>query len=103
MAYESLQLGTPGAPECPNQYNAESELLCPRSTRLILQVSNQAVYVQLGVMPHGVGADLAAVQWQPEQPFLPVIASFGRTFDAVRVRNFTKGAPAQVLLSVEGT
>jgi hypothetical protein len=101
MAYESLQLGQPGNPKCPNQYTPESTLICPSSNRLILQISNQAVYVQLGVMPHGKGVSAGSVQWQPEQPFLPIVASLGRRFDAVRVRNYTPGAEAQVLLGVE--
>jgi hypothetical protein len=103
MAYESLQLGQAGNPKCPNQYTPESTLICAGSNRLILQVSAQAVYVQLGIMPHGKGAQAGSVQWQAEQPFLPVIASLGREFDAVRVRNYTPGAEAQVLLSVEST
>jgi hypothetical protein len=103
MAYESLQLGQPGNPSCPNAYDAASTLLCPGSNRLVLQVSSQAVYVQLGIMPQGIGAGLGSVQWQPEQPFLPVIASLGRKFDAVRVRNYTPGAEAQVMITVDST
>jgi hypothetical protein len=101
MAYGSLLLGQPGQPVCPDAYNNESTLVCPKSKRLILQVSVQAVMVQLGIMTQGVSTGAGGVQWQPEQPYLPLMASFGRNFDAVRVRNFTKGAAAQVLLSVE--
>lgn len=104
MAYASLQLGLPGTLACPDAYDEDQEtwLLCPRSTRLILQVSVQAVYVQLGTMAQ-ITAGFGGVTWQPEQPFLPVVASLGRKFDAVRVRNYTRGAEAQVMLSVETT
>jgi hypothetical protein len=101
MAYPPLQLGQAGQPKCPNKYNEESSLLCPQSKRLVIQVSKQAVYIQVGIMPQGIGASLGAVVWQPEQPFLPMIASLGRNFDAVRVRNYTEGSEAQIFLTAE--
>jgi hypothetical protein len=101
MAYEAIELGLPGTPACPDDYEPESTLICPRATRLLLQVAKETVFVQLGVMQQGVGAGAGAVQWQEEKPFLPVFASLGRRFDAVRVRNRVPGAEAQVLLSVE--
>lgn len=101
MAYGSIELGQPNNPPCPDAYEPASTLVCAKSKRLILQISNQAVFVQLGIMQQGIGAGVGSVQWQPEQPYLPIVASFGRNFDAVRVRNYTKGVKAQVLLSVE--
>lgn len=103
MSYEALQLGQPGQPKCPDKYEGASTLICPRSNRVILQISGQAVYVQLGIMSQGVSSGGGSVQWQPEQPFLPIIASLGRKFDAIRVRNYTKGAEAQVMISVDTT
>jgi hypothetical protein len=100
MAYSSLELGQAGNPPCPNGWEKGATLICPKSTRLALQISNEAVFVQLGIMPEGIGGQ---PQWQDEQPFLPVIAFLARNFDAVRVRNYTPGAEAQVLLSVEGS
>jgi hypothetical protein len=100
MLYEPIELGQAGNPKCPDQYNEASTLLCPRSKRLVLQISGQSVFVQLGIMQQGLGAGLGSVQWQHEQPFLPVVASLGRHFDAVRVRNYVKGQEAQVLLTV---
>jgi hypothetical protein len=101
MAYEALELGQPGNPACPDAFNEASTLLCAGATRLVLQTSVAAVFVELGVMPHGKSG-LGSVQWLGAKPFLPIVASLGRTFDAVRVRNYTKGVAAQVLLSVEG-
>jgi hypothetical protein len=99
MSYEPLQLGQPGNPKCPDAYNADSTVVVQGSTRIVLQVSVQAIYVQLGVMPQGRGVGIGAVVWQPEEPFLPMIASLARKFDAVRVRNYTPGAEAQALVS----
>jgi hypothetical protein len=101
MAYPALEVGQAGNAPCPDKYNEASTLICPGSNRLVLQVSKQAVFVQLGVMPQGRGVGGGSVVWQSEQPFLPVIASLGRAFDAVRVRNYTPKAEAQVLVSVE--
>jgi hypothetical protein len=101
MAYEELQLGIPGAPACPNQYDEESTLYCPGSNRLLIQVANQAITIELGICPQGKGSGLGSVVWQPAKTLLPVIASLGRAFDAVRVKNRVAGLEAQVLLSVD--
>lgn len=98
--YEPIMLGQPGQGNCPDKYNAASSLLCPRSQRLVIQISKQAVFIQLGIMDQGLGASLTTVRWQTEQPYLPMIASFGREFDAVRVRNYTAGAEAQAFITV---
>ncbi len=99
--YEALELGQPDSPACPDRYTRESSLLCPGSRRLILQVSAQAVFVQFGRMRAGLGVNLAAIQWEDEMPFLPCMGHIPRQFDAVRVRNYTPGTPAQVLISVQ--
>ena len=99
MIYDPLELGQPGNPECPDKYNEESTRLTPKSTRVILQISKAAVKVQFGTMPHGRSLSVGAVQWQAEEPYLPMIAALSRNYDAVRVRNLTPGEPAQVFLT----
>ena len=98
--YAPLQLGVPGQPKTPNLYNAESTLLCPVSSRLFLQISVAAVFVQRGIMPQGIGSGIGSIVWQEEEPYLPMVASLGRRFDAVRVRNFTSGVEAQAFVLV---
>jgi hypothetical protein len=100
VIYEAIELGQLGKPPCPDKYNTVSTLVCPGSTRLLLQISKQAVFVQLGIMPQGRGTSVGAVQWQEEEPFLPMIATLARKFDAVRVRNWQAGAEAQIFVSV---
>ena len=99
IAYPPLELGQPGNPACPDNYNNESTLVCVGAQRLVLQISVNAVFVQLGIMPQGKGAGTGAIVWQPEQPYLPMISALSREFDAVRVRNYTPGAKAQVLIN----
>lgn len=102
-SYESLQLGQPGQVKCPDAFsNENAALLCPGSTRLVLQISKQAVYVQLGIRDtSAVPGSFAGIKWQEPRPYLPIVASLGREFDAVRVRNYTKGQEAQVIISAE--
>jgi hypothetical protein len=57
-----------------------------------VQISTAAVYIQFGT-------GIAGVQWGVEEPFLPLVGGITREFDAVRVRNFTAGVAAQVLLT----
>jgi hypothetical protein len=99
MRYEALEVGQPGNPKCPDQYNEASTLLCPGSKRLVLQVSKQAIRLQFGVMPQGRSLSAGAVQWLNEEPYMPMISSLAREFDAVRVRNYTPGVEAQVMAS----
>ena len=97
--YEALQLGQPGNEAIPDHYSTGSTLICPKSKRLMLQVSLQGVVVQLGVMNQGIGVGAGAIQWQPEEPYLPMIVVTGREFDAVRVRNYIAGLPGQIILT----
>lgn len=99
MRYRALQLGQPGRQPIPDEYEDYATLLCPASHRVILQVSSQSVYIQFGLMPQGIGS-LGSVEWQWEEPFLPVLASLGRTFDAIRVRNLTAGQAGQIMVTV---
>lgn len=97
--YGALELGQPGNPPIPDQYSAASTVLVPGSRRLLLQISTQAVFVQLGIMPQGRSSGLGGVVWQPEDPYLPMIAALARDFDAVRVRNFLAGKAGQILVT----
>jgi hypothetical protein len=99
--YRSVILGTPGKPPCPDEYTEAATLICQKSTRLTVQISNQTVTMQLGLMLEGQGSGLGSVDWQAEFPLLPMIASFARKFDAVRVQNFTPGFEAQIFITVD--
>ena len=99
MLYNPLELGQPGKEPCPDAYNEASTLICPGSKRLVLQISANNVFVQLGIMQQGVGTGPGSVQWQAEEPFLPIVGSLARRFDAVRVRNWKAGAEAEVFVS----
>jgi hypothetical protein len=99
MIHAPIELGQPGREKCPDKYNEASSLWCPGARRIMLQISKKKVFVQLGVMQQGRGAGLGSVQWQPEEPFLPVVASLGRKFDAVRVRNWGAGEEAEVFIA----
>jgi hypothetical protein len=99
MIYDALELGQPGNPAIPDNYTEDSTRVVQRCTRLLLQVSTQAVFVQLGIMPQGLGAGVGSVQWQAEEPYLPMIAALARNFDAIRVRNYSKGFAGQILVT----
>lgn len=91
-SYPPLVLGTPGAPACPDQFTTASTAVSPSCSKLTLQISLAPVYIQFG---SGIGG----VQWGVEEPYYPVIGSVLRSFDAVRVRNFTPGVAAQALIT----
>lgn len=106
MKYEQIELGQPGRPACPDKFTfdpAESSTrLVQGSKRLLLQISEQAVVIQLGTMrTSGQGTSFGSIVWQAEETFLPMIAAIAREFDAIRVRNYTPGAPAQVLIGFD--
>jgi hypothetical protein len=102
MAYLALEVGQAGNSACPNQYNAASTLLCQRSTRLILQISKEAIFLEFGKMEQGRTSGLGGVTWQGEIPLLAGTSGvLHQDFDAVRVRNYKAGEEAEVLLSAE--
>lgn len=100
--YEALQLGLPGTPAVPDHYTAESTLLCPGAKRIVLQILEQAVIVQLGLAREGVPAGLGSIVWQAEDPWLPITAALARDFDAVRVKAFTPGVHGQIIVTAVG-
>lgn len=100
MSYVPLELGQPANPAVPNVFEPAATLLCSRSHKIVLQVSAQAVMIQFGRLRPGSGISGAGnVQWGPEEQYLPVAAIISRRFDAVRVRNYTPGQAAQVVLT----
>jgi hypothetical protein len=101
MRYRPLELGESGQPRVPNQFSEESTLFCPSSERLLLTVMRNSVYVELGQLREGEASSLGSIQWQGEFRMLPIVASLGRLFDAVRVRNFDPESPGAVILVVD--
>lgn len=68
------------------------QLDCPGAKKLRIQVSNAAVLINFGT-------DWPAPQWEPSpEPYLPILASLVRPFDAVRFMSMTAGVPAQIIL-----
>lgn len=101
MRYPSLELGQVGRDPCPDVYEELSTLICPGAKKLILQVAANAVYLQCGLMPQGLGTGPGAVVWQDEEPYMAGVAAvLNRDVAAVRVRNWKPGAKAEVFLSV---
>jgi hypothetical protein len=101
MRWTPIELGQPERPQCPDAYSENSTRITPGAKRVLLQVSNQAVYVQFGIMPQGRGTGAGSVVWQEEEPYLPMAIGARRNFDAIRVRNYKKGAEAQVMATFE--
>lgn len=99
MAFYVMEVGIPGKPPCPDEFEevGPATLICPRSKILLVQISLQAVYMQFGVMDEP-GSFAGSVIWQRERSWVPTSFSHSRNFDAVRVRNFTAGQQAQVSL-----
>ena len=100
--YPSLEVGQPGQPECPDAYTDASTLVCPGASKLLLQIANNSIVVQLGTMPQGIGVGAGSVVWQSEQTYLPLIATLARRFDAVRIRNRFPGKKAEVIVNASG-
>lgn len=72
-------------------YTTANTLNCPGSVRLNIDVTNAAVYYQLGTLVGGVN-------WDAETFMTPSFRGLDRKFDAIRVRSAKAGAPAQVTL-----
>lgn len=92
FGFPSIELGQPGKPPCPDNYTPASEVRCGGARKLRVQTSEAYVYLQLGV-------GLGGVTWGPEQPLQPSVGTIVASFDAVRVRNYVAGKPAQVILT----
>lgn len=90
--YPSIELGQPGKPACPDNYTATSEVHCGGARKLRVQTGLAYVYLQFGI-------GLGGITWGPEEALAPTTGTIVRTFDAVRVRNYIAGKPAQVILT----
>lgn len=68
-------------------------LFCFGSTKLNIQVSNAVILLGFGT---GGGPD---AMWDTtDEPYLPIIGSIARQFDAIRFKSATLGVPAQAIL-----
>jgi hypothetical protein len=76
-------------------YTDAATLRCPGTTRLLIHTRNAAIGYQLG---RGRPASV----WQDEVMMLPGTASLIRACDAIRVRSWTAGKPAQVIVDATG-
>ena len=74
------------------------ELLCPGSTRVTIQVSNALIHIGFGV---GGGGKAGGAIYPPgDEALLPVTAGLTRRCDAIRLKSYTAGTPANVKLTV---
>jgi hypothetical protein len=73
--------------------SAYQYLYCFGATKLNVQISNAAI-----VLGFGSGGGLDAL-WDPsDEPYLPLVGTLVRRFDAVRFKSLVAVAPAQLLL-----
>lgn len=72
-------------------YSDQNTLRAPGSERLMIHVRNAAIAYQLG-------AGIEGIAWRDEVFLPPGTLSIDRTFDAVRVRSWVAGWPAQVTI-----
>ena len=68
--------------------------LCPGCVRVNIDVSNAAVYYELGTGPAN------NIVWAPERRLLPSFRSLERAFDAIRFRSAVAGTPAVIDVDV---
>lgn len=73
------------------------ELLCPGATRVTIQVSNALIYIGFGA--GGQGKAGGANYPPSDEALLPVTAGLARTCDAIRIKSYTPGTPANVKLT----
>ena len=74
--------------------DAYQELRCFGSRKLILQVSNAGILIGFGT-----GGGPQPLWDNVDEPYLPVVGSLVRTFDALRVKSQVIGKPAVVTLT----
>lgn len=72
----------------------EWEILnCVGAQKLRIQASNAAVLLNFGLGIPG------AVQWDSaDEPYLPIVGSIVRPFDAIRFMSLVEGKPANLIL-----
>lgn len=69
---------------------ASAYRLCAGCARVNIDISNAAVFFQLGIRSGG------GILWSPERYLLPSFRSLERRFDAIRFRSALAGTPAIV-------
>lgn len=97
-----------------NAYTAATTLSCPRSIRLQFDVTNAAIFYQIGLNmnlhkrdPNDIASLLGAAKIEPVGDIIygPEIFAIPKTFtlsricDSIRVRSGAEGKPARVSIS----
>lgn len=77
--------------------DAYETLTCPGSRRITLQVSNAMAAIGFGAGGGIRGG--APVFPASDEPFLPTVGGLTRECDAIRVKSYTPGLPARVLIT----
>lgn len=72
------------------------ELVCPGTTQVTAQVSNAAISIGFG--QGGTGRAGTAV-YGVDEVLLPVVGGLDRECDAIRIKSYVHGMPANVKLS----
>jgi hypothetical protein len=60
-------------------------VLCPGCVKLIIQISNQPIYITFG---NGIPTPV----WEDSEPYLPLVGSLVRGFDAFQFKAYTPAA-----------
>jgi len=72
------------------------ELQCPGTTQVTAQVSTAAISIGFG---HGGTARAGTAVYGADEVLLPVVGGLDRECDAIRIKSYAPGNPAQVRLS----
>jgi hypothetical protein len=80
-----------------NTTDIYTELPCPGTVSVTVQVSDNPIYINFGV--GGNGRRGAAVYPPGDEVLLPTTGGLDRTCDAIRVKNYTPGQAANVKIT----
>lgn len=69
------------------------ELSCPGARSVTIQVSNAGASIGFG---QGGDGRAGTATYGQDEPFLPVVAGLARACDAIRVKSYATGTPANV-------
>ena len=72
------------------------ELVCPDVTTVTVQVSNTAISIGFGT---GGNGRPGTATYSQDEVLLPSIGGLDRDCNAIRIKNYTPGTPARVMLS----
>jgi hypothetical protein len=77
-----------------DRYTDANTLICPGAVVVNVTVTNAAAYLQWGVgQPQPI--------WEQEEFQVPIVGSFDRVCDGVRVRSGKAGVPAKVTITAK--